>query len=211
MHISYDTFPPEDLRKERDSMFTVGTAGDKLPQYINAKKDEHTKNIQTLKATIDLFKDDELKPRHVARMKSRMEQELRWAKHYDECIDEYKKGLQVAKAKAETEAVKKAASKKEHEVRAEYEKKLVNVRKERWEAIRIKLRAEWEEEQKKLNVKRNFWQRLIYLFTGDKKEPVKKAGPAKEEVKEKKYEPTKVTFYMVGKADDKKDKKASGN
>lgn len=206
MYISYDTFSPEDLRKERDSMFTVGTAGDKLPQYIDNKKAEHTKNIQNLQATIGLFKDDELKPRHLSRMEKRVEQEKKWAKHYDECITEYKKGLQVAKVKAEVEAVKKAASKKEHEVRAEYEKKLVNLRKERWENIRIKLRAEWEEEQKKLIVKRNFWQRLAYLFEGDKDPPPKKADPKedKQETEQKKPEPKKVQLFMVKKADDKK-------
>jgi hypothetical protein len=163
MYVSFDEFPEEKLNKERDAMFEAGAAGEKLPGYINAAKDTHSKNISAMYTTLALFEGDELKKRPRLGLTKRIEQERKWVKHFEACIGEFKKGTQVAKAKEETEKAKEKGEKKEKQIRKEYEERMAALRKELYVTLRAKFREEWDKENKPKK-KKGFWS---WLFGSD--------------------------------------------
>lgn len=143
-YISFDAFDEADLSKQREACFIGGTNGDTLPTNITSAREEHSANVRSLKHTMTLFERDEPKKRLHGKVAERYEQERKWVKHFDACIAEHKKGLQVSKLKTELKETKDKAAKILSAVNASYAVKLEELRKQ----CRVQYRAEWDAEAK---------------------------------------------------------------
>lgn len=215
-YITFDTFPEESLAKQRESMFTSGSNGEKLPQYIIDEKAKHTKNIEHLKAVLDLFLGEELAATPTAKLtkqaekeirrlekeafhvkaKGRLDQELKWAKHFAACENEHKKGAGLHKIKTDLEAARKKMLESERAAREEKSKALIEERKknraELWkefEANRKKKRKEAREKRRKEGWLYRLW---TWLFPpAEKKDEPKKANVDKPQGVAHEQGPTK--------------------
>lgn len=183
MYIIYDEVPDTVTSKERESCFTSGSNDEKLAQYITDNRSKHFNNVSALRTTIGLFDGDEPKRRLHGKVTARLEQERKWVKHYDICINEHKKGLIIARLKATLETTRKDALKRDRDARADHERKMEELRKH----CRVQFRKEWDDEikAKKKNKKTKHWYDwIVNLFkdkTDNEENPV---TPAKMVAKE---------------------------
>ena len=181
MYITFDEVPDNTINKEREACFNAGCNGETLAQYITDARTKHQENKSALRRTIDLFDGDAPKRRLHGKVTARLEQERKWVKHYEACINEHKKGTIVAKLKAQLEVSRKDALKKERDMRAKFEHDTEELRKQ----CRTQYRKEFEDElkaKKKKKATKHWYDWIVRLFK-DKKED-NTVTPAKMVAKE---------------------------
>lgn len=88
----YDKMAVERIKKQREASFRQGLTNEKLPVTIVEARKQHEENIKALTTTLAVFADFSPSRNTIKRIKERLEQEEKWAKHYAACAEEHKKG-----------------------------------------------------------------------------------------------------------------------
>lgn len=164
-YVSYDDYGEEKLRREQEAAYEAGVLGEKTPHNLTSGKERHTTNATELRGTLRQFTAEDFKKRLHGTIAKRLEQELKWLKHYECCLAEHKKGLVVDKLKKDMVELRKNYMKKEQGIRTQVEQRIDEARKERYKDLEARVRRKWDVKWKR----KGFFGRLGYILGGGTK------------------------------------------